>query len=94
MRRRCVILERTRRKREGERERERERERQRQRKRREKKKKKKKKFLSTLGLFPLFSFEVKGNVAKRNPPLHPRVYKLIQLKEKWLSHGGRPFKGV
>ena len=85
MRRRYMILERTRRGRKRERKRERE---------KEERKKKKKKFLSTLGLFPLFSFEVKGNVAKRNPPLHPRVYKLIQLKEKWLSHGGRPFKGV
>lgn len=80
-----MILERTRRGRKRKRKRERE---------KEERKKKKKKFLSTLGLFPLFSFEVKGNVAKRNPPLHPRVYKLIQLKEKWLSHGGRPFKGV
>lgn len=82
MRRRCVILERTRRGRK------------RERKRGEEKKEEETKFLSTLGLFPLFSFEVKGNVAKRNPSLHPRVYKLIQLKEKWLSHGRRPFKGV
>lgn len=84
MRRRYMILERTRRGRKRERKRERERG----------EKKEEEEVPLDSGLFPLFSFEVKGNVAKRNPPLHPRVYKLIQLKEKWLSHGGRPFKGV